>query len=348
LEKLRPLHAAADALAVQRRAAIGAAIFLAAAAFLAAARSRRSKGRSSHAVPILLAMVAAGELFWQGRRLYRMGPRDDFYLATPLVEFLRRQPGPFRVVGEGAAIYPGTNVFAGVEDVRAHDPVERRDYVEWLDRACGYDPAAYFKHFTNLDCAAFDFLNVKFFVAGPGRRAPGPRWRPVYSGNDGTVFENGSVLPRVFPAETGAVRVTGYLETTNAVSFAADVAPEQAEVVSSLVSDGGWTARDERNARLRVGRAHGPFLSVTLPHGTHTVKLKYTPPGLSAGIAISAVSAIVALAAGIRGRRKRRKTVAGCRPAGPVPATSSGRPCDICAPRDDPRVALHQTAFSSR
>ena len=65
--------------------------------------------------------------------------------------------------------------------MRSHDPVERRDYVEWLDRACGYDPAAYFKHVANVDCAAFDFLNVKYLVAAPGRAAPGPRWQLVYS-----------------------------------------------------------------------------------------------------------------------------------------------------------------------
>ena len=317
LEKLRPLHAAAGALTAQRRAVIGAAIFLAAAAFLTVALSRRNVRAASGVLPLLLAILGAGELFWQGRRLYRMGPRDDFYPPTPLVEFLRRQPGPFRVVGEGATIYPSTNVFAGVEDVRIHDPVERRDYVEWLDRACGYDPAAYFKHVTNLDCPAFDFLNVKYFVAGPGRGAPGRRWRLVYSGNDGTVFENGTVLPRVFPEQAGAVRVTGYRETTNTVSFAADVALERTVVVASLLSDGGWTARDERDELLPVGRANGPFLAVTLPRGRHTVKLKYTPPGLRAGIAVSAFSAVIALMAAIRGRGIRRPAASTEAGAGP-------------------------------
>jgi hypothetical protein len=313
LEKLRPLHAAAGAIAEQRRALIGAAIFLAAAAFLAVVLSLRSARAAIGVLPLLLAILAAGELFWQGRRLYRMGPRDDFYPPTPLVEFLRRQPGPFRVVGEGAAVYPSTNVFAGVEDIRVHDPVERRDYVEWLDNACGYDPRAYFKHLGNLDCPAFDFLNVKYFVAGPGRGAPGQRWRLVYSANDGTVFENGSVLPRVFSQQADAVRVTGYRETTNTASFTADVALERAVVVASLLSDGGWTARDERSEPLEVKRANGPFLAVALPRGKRTVKLKYTPPGLRAGGAISAFSAVIALAAAIRARGKRR-TAAGAGP----------------------------------
>ena len=128
------------------------------------------------------------------------------------------------------------------------------------------------------------FLNVKYFVGSPGRGAPGPRWRPVYSGSDGTVFENGRVFPRIFPAERSAARVTGYRETTNEVSFAADVVPANAVVVSSLVSDGGWKARDERNTRLTVARANGPFLAVTVPRGAHRVRLRYSPPGLRAVI----------------------------------------------------------------
>src|SRR6185503_12026205 len=112
------------------------------------------------AVSVFLVVVAAGELFWQGRRLYLFGTPAEFYPATPLVRFLAKYPRPFRTLGEGPVLYPGTQVFAGLEDVRSHDPVERRDYVEFLDAACGYDVTAYFKHVANVDCAALDFMNV--------------------------------------------------------------------------------------------------------------------------------------------------------------------------------------------
>ena len=199
--KLAPQHAAAGALVAQRRALAVAALALLAVAvagfaprFLEGAGLRRTPA----AVSALLVLVATGELFWQGRRLYRFGSPGQFYPSTSLVEFLAKVPRPFRTLGEGPVLYPSTHVFAGLEDIRVHDPVERRDYVELLDAACGYDPAAYFKHVANVDCAALDFLNVKFLVAGPGRGEPGPRWRRVYAGEDGTVFENVDVLPRAF------------------------------------------------------------------------------------------------------------------------------------------------------
>jgi hypothetical protein len=304
LAKLAPFHGAVGAIAIQRRETIRAMVFLATGAALAVALSRVRTRGAFPLLPLFLAVVAAGELFWQGRRLYRLGPAGDFYPPTPLVEFLDRQEKPFRVLGEGPVIYPSTNVFAGVEDVRIHDPVERRDYVEWLDRACGYDPAAFFKHVSNVDCAALDFLNVKYIVAGPGRAAPGPRWRAVYSGEDGVVFKNSTVRPRVFPAQSGAARVTGYRETTNGAVFRADVGGDGAILFSSLVQDGGWIARDERGALLPVARANGPFLSVTVPRGTHTVRLKYAPPGSRAGAAVSLATVIVAALAAVRNARR--------------------------------------------
>jgi hypothetical protein len=301
LARLAPLHAAAGALVAQRRAAIVAGAFLLAAAFLAVALLRRGTRRT--VLPVLLAVLAAGELFWQGRRLYRLGPAAEFYPPTPLAEFLRRRAGTFRVLGEGAMLFPGTNVFAGVEEVRSHDPVERRDYVEWLDRACGYDPAAYFKNVVNLDCGALDLLNVKYVAAGPGRGAPGPRWKLVYSGADGTVFENSGARPRVFPIR-GDARVAEYRETTNGATFRADVGGETAELGASLVQDGGWTARDETGALLPVARANGPFLAVTVPRGSHRVRLRYAPPGLPAGLGLSAAGIAVAGLA-LLGRRRR-------------------------------------------
>ena len=145
-----------------------------------------------------ITVLCGAELLSQWRGLYRFYPIADLYPETPLIRYLRAQAGPFRVVGEGAMLFPSTNVFAGVEDVRTHDAVERRDYVAFLDATCGYPPADYFKTIRNVDAPALDFLNVRYLLTGPDGTAPGNRWRAVYSGPDGRAFENGRVLPRAF------------------------------------------------------------------------------------------------------------------------------------------------------
>jgi hypothetical protein len=308
----RDRHAAAGGLVSQ-----GEALSLTLAALAAFALAGAiSSGRSARLLVVAVAGIAAVELLVQGGRLNRFGSARDLAPDTPLVKFLRAQPRPFRVVGEGTALFPNSNVFAGLEDVRTHDPVERREYVEFLDRAVGYRRTDYFKKVENLNAPALDFLNVKYLISAPGSMPPGSKWRPVYSGPDGTVFENSSVLPRVFaPAwldavgsrENGRAVISAYSETVNRVGFHASVAAGMpALVVASLTDDGGWTARDgEDGRRIATLRAKGPFLALPLPPGEHRVLLEYSSPGFREGALVSAAT-LVAMAIAVAAWRRRR------------------------------------------
>jgi hypothetical protein len=265
---------------------------------------------------VVVAGIAAVELLVGGSRLNRFGSPQDLAPDTPLLRFLQAQPRPFRVVGEGTALFPNSNVFAGLEDVRTHDPVERREYVEFLDRAAGYRPTEYFKKIENLDAPALDFLNVKYLISAPGSTPPGSKWQSVYSGPDGTVFENASVLPRVFaPAwldaaggrENGRAVISAYSETVNRAAFRASVAAGMpALVVASLTDDGGWTAREGKSGRrIATLRANGPFLALSLPPGEHRVLLEYSSPGFREGALLSAAT-LVAIAIAVVASRRRR------------------------------------------
>jgi Bacterial membrane protein YfhO len=299
---------------------------------------------------ILLGAVAFGELAAQGARLYRWGEPRAFFPSSPLARFLQFKQRPFRAVGEGAALFPGTNVFAGVEEVRTHDPVERRDYVEFLDRTCGYDPKPYFKQLRDLESPALDFLNVRFLVSGDPNRGQSPRWRRVYSGPDGSVLENVRVLPRVFAPRqirvvsqtpssalllpqdweqeatiaaarglavgvksNAPVEVSGYIEKTNSIRF--HVRPlesgNSAFLVTSLTDDGGWTARDGRGKPVKTLRANGVFLGVVLESGSQEIRLDYAPPGLLPGSVLSVAGLAVLLTFWVWRRALVRKSEAG-------------------------------------
>jgi hypothetical protein len=147
---------------------------------------------------VALTLLSGAELLSQWRALNHLYSPALLFPETPLLGFLHAQPGPFRVAGKGPMLFPSTNVFARLEDIRTHDALERRDYVAFLDRTCGYPYAEYFKMLGNLDAPALDFLNVRYVLAEPGAPAPGARWRAVYSGADGMAFENSRVLPRAF------------------------------------------------------------------------------------------------------------------------------------------------------
>ncbi|MEP6768090.1 MAG: YfhO family protein [Acidobacteriota bacterium] len=311
--RLAPLHAAGGGLVSQKHALLLslAALGATAAAALAATLNRTA----ARGLPVLLASVAAVELGIQGSRLYRFGNPADLFPGTPLTRFLESRPGPFRTGGGGAVLFPNSNVFAGVEDIRTHDPVERRDYVDFLDRAGGYPPADYFKRLGDWNAPALDLLNLRYLAGEPGEAPPGPKWRLAYSGTDGVVFENAQALPRVFaavripPSSRGAAdgfTVSSYRERTNEIFFRSS-APARAAAIVSVVDDGGWSARDDAGRDLPVSRAENLLIRLELPAGDHGIRLRYRPPGFLAGSIVSAVSALCFGAAALTERRRRRR-----------------------------------------
>lgn len=194
----RPAHAAAGGLAPQRRALLWAIAALLATALTLAAMGVAREERHRRVLVLLLTLLAAGELLQQGLRLYRFHPLTFLYPETPLVRFLNEQAPPFRVAGIQGALLPNSNVFAGLEDIRTHDPVERRDYVEFLDATAGYFPPDYFKVLRYFGSPALDFLNVRYLVSERADEELPGKWKRVYAGVDGAVFENRDVLPRIF------------------------------------------------------------------------------------------------------------------------------------------------------
>jgi hypothetical protein len=194
--QLHPLHAAAGGTVSQIRALVVTelTLLLIAGWGLLAASAKIA----ARVVPLGFSLLAGFELFYQGERYYRFLDPDLLDRSTPLVAFLQSQPPPFRIVGERTVFYPNSNVLPHLEEIRTHDPSERRDYVEFLDQTCGYEPEAYFKDIADLNAPALDFLNVRYLISSPNRQPPGEKWREVYRGRDGTVFENDRVLFRAF------------------------------------------------------------------------------------------------------------------------------------------------------
>jgi hypothetical protein len=205
----RAAYVSAGGYASEKQDLVALGVVLAAAGLAAifAALPRFSPALRARVLAVVLVGAAAAELFAVAQPLDRLGRSSFVFPETPLVRFLRTRPGVFRTAGVGASLFPNANVFAAVEDIRTHDPMERRDYVAFLDATCGYAPGEYFKFLRDLDSPALDFLNVRYAVAARGTVAPGPRWRPSYSGADGIVFENPAAMPRAFAP--GTVRAIG-------------------------------------------------------------------------------------------------------------------------------------------
>jgi hypothetical protein len=309
-----PLHAATGGLPSQRRAL---EITLAAsAAVLALSAVAALRPRLAAALPVLLAAAAAVELTVQGARLFQFGDPGRLFPETPLIAFLRSRPGPFRIAGSGAVLFPGSNVFAGLEDIRVHDPVERDDYVAFLDRSAGYPPNEYFKSIRDFGSPALDLLNVRYAAGEPGATFPAPKWRLAYDGRDGVVYENSDSLPRVFAASrlspasrhaSDGFEVTAYREKTASITFRVRAPSGPVPAVVSVVDDGGWTAEDESGRAIATSKAAGLLVALALPAGDHEIRLRYLPPGFAAGSAFSSATVVALLTMLLVTARRRRR-----------------------------------------
>ena len=137
---------------------------------------------------------------WSATRTWNPVARaSTMYPSMPIIDFLRRQRGPFRIVGIEAMLFPNTQAVYGLEDIRAHDPMANGHYIGLLRAVGGYETETYHAMWRNTATPLLDYLNVKYVVAERQRRVDDPKYRLVYDGPDGRVYENRDVLPRFFP-----------------------------------------------------------------------------------------------------------------------------------------------------
>lgn len=106
------------------------------------------------------------------------------------------------------------------------------------------------------------------------------------------------------------VQVGPLVEKANTIRFDVSVSGSSGAIlVSSLVTDGGWIARDEVETPLPVGLANGPFLAIALPPGRHLVTLTYAPPGFRLGVALSFFSLAALAVISVSWRRERNSAL---------------------------------------
>ena len=273
-------------------------------------------------------------------------PQAKAYPSTPLIaklQELRASDGaanPYRFAGLGPTLFPNANALFGLEDVRVHDPMANAQYLGFLRVLEGYDTADYFAKWTDTRTKVLDLLNVKYLVSGPGYNIhDDQRYRTLYDGKDGKIFENTSVLPRFFAprnviagaghasfvkqlsrhtewadtalvdgpvaASPGAPATVTILPSTDTGFRMRVQARHPALIASSIAYYPGW--RVTLNGRaLEPIEVNGPFLGFTVPAGDGEVRLDYAPGSFYGGLAASLITIASLVVTGVRLRRTPR------------------------------------------
>ncbi|HEV3458050.1 MAG TPA: YfhO family protein [Thermoanaerobaculia bacterium] len=251
-------------------------------------------------------------------------PLARLYPPTGAVRFLSGQPE--RVAGVGEALRPNAAMVYGLYDLRGDDPVKLVTYEAVYRQFAAGDPV-YFQPVSRWSSAWLDRLAVRWVVAGPAEAAPAAGWRLAYAGSDARVYRRPTPLPLVRwappPGPLGSPPADPTVLRREPGRW--KIAWRSAQARLLVVAESwtpGWRAWVDGQARP-VEPAAGALLGVWLGPGAGRVELRYRPPGLRVGSALSVAALLALVAVPFAGGRSRPGGAgagsAGASAGGPAP-----------------------------
>lgn len=309
-----------------RHARVALAVLAAAAVAL---RLRRPKLGA-----LLLAALTVIQMADALGRYTPLVPRRNAYPAVPLLERLRAERGPFRLIGTRGVLPPNASTFYRLADVRAHDPTQPVRYSDWLHDFLDVDISHAKRQYPGPRRAHLPYLRLlgtRFLLSSADRRFE-PPWidRGLFRrtrlwelpGEVRWAFFPDAVIPaadarqarqrlrearrplRVATLEAGGGppvaasnghgRVLRCDVDGDRLRIGTEVR-EDAWLVVSQMGLSGWRARGDGKP-LRTAMIDGALLGVRVPRGTRVVTLRYLPATWVAGCALSATAWLFGLA----------------------------------------------------
>jgi hypothetical protein len=232
--------------------------------------------------PFVIALAVYVELFATSAAWNPVQRGTELYPRTPMIDALLKLQAkePYRIAGIGAPLFPNLNVPFGLADVRTHDPMASGRYMHLLRTTRNWDRKAYYEKWNDADSPLLDFLNARWILAEPGVNIT--RFRLVYDGKDGRIFENPHAMPRFFSHDAN-VAITKWRGDSYELRVNA---PREAEVASSVAYWPGWRVTLNGHA-LKPRILYGAFLGFTIPPGAGTVRVRFVPLSFWGGVAVS-------------------------------------------------------------
>lgn len=160
----------------------------------------------------IILLVSIADLFRFGWKFTPFTPREYFFPTTKTIEFLSRQPKPFRVMSlDDRILPPNVSGYYGIESLEGYDPVAPLRYDRFLStiELGAYRPdltSGFHRIYTThtIDATLLRYFNVRFVLSLSEVKKP--FLQEVFREGETRVYEYANSLPRVYLAEqvTGA------------------------------------------------------------------------------------------------------------------------------------------------
>jgi len=303
--------------------------------------ARQSGGRRSLAW--ILPGVLILDLFSFGWNYNPSIPAELEYPSHGAIDFLRRQPGLFRVLALHGGLPPNSHMMYGLSEIRGYSALETERYHRFLAATGDYpQPVQHFRtlYFSNFESRLIDLLNVKYVMSE--RELHHQKLRLVWEGTS-RVYENLSVMPRAFLVyrtqvlgnggemdralrdptfdpndvvlfEGEGAALSGPVDPAPRVGIS-DYQPERVVVEVSSRYDGilvladswfpGWKAAVD-GIPTKILRGNLLLRAVAIPAGSHRVVFEYDPASFRLGAMVSLFALLIAISLGLVPLLRRR------------------------------------------
>ena len=255
--------------------------------------------RARFVVVPVLAIAVLAELWMMSAKWNPVARGTDLFPRTAMVDALlsRRTNEPYRIAGL-SPLFPNTQAVFGLEDIRVHDPMTSVRYLDVLRRRTkDFAADAYYQKLNDADSPLLDELNVRWMLTERGIDLDRARYRLVYDGADGRIFENTRVKPR-FYSNDAFIRIAK--ARGDAYELHVD-AQRPALILSSIAHWPGW--RVTHNGRTLAPRTvNDAFLGFEVPAGHGVVRVRYAPLSFWGGVAVAILTLAAMCAYIIRAR----------------------------------------------
>jgi len=250
---------------------------------------------------VILSVI---ELFYFGWKFTPFSNKNLVFPTTPIINFLKNQPKPFRTTGDHV-IPINFRMAYGIESVEGYDAVYPAGISNFIQKINGGGTFRRYAIVDNDISPLLDLVNTKYYLAlksDPNlKRFDTQRFKLVDEDKSVLVYESLSAKPRAFLVNQN-IGATYLLYSENEEIMSISSSNNDKLFISETYYP-GWKAYID-GKETKIERSDLGFRNINITKGKHIVKMTYEPNSFFDGLKISFGSLIILVILGLTWRRK--------------------------------------------
>jgi hypothetical protein len=267
--------------------------------------------RKTTLFPILIGSLLIFDLFRFGWKYTPFTSKDFVFPTTPAINFLKNQPGIFRVDREHGEVFPPNTWTAyGLMNPSGYDPMAYAPYVRKYNLDLNLSDSqtlTRYSELTHYHAKNLGQYNVKYLMVAkrdekgqiPGNlinpKIDPQNWQIVFETENVAILENLHFQPRAqllhpkTKEALGQVTITDYQSNSVALTYNS---PQASQLILRDTYYPGWRATIN-DQPTKIEPYQDIFRSISIPQGSGAIQFLYRPSSFYTGLKISLASLLL-------------------------------------------------------